>query len=99
MTTKEELDKIALEKHPVEMDGEYDKNQYVRQVFINGYLLGMKSMIEEKVKIVECPDCDGDGEFYVDTSSQCTTRMNDCCGGCGYDVTCETCDGTGEVEE
>ena len=47
ITSKEELDAIALEKHPVEIDASgHDKNNFVRQVFINGYLLGMKAIIE-----------------------------------------------------
>lgn len=99
MTSQTELNEIALKKHPVEMDSGYDKNNYVRQVFINGYLLGMKSMIEEgKIEMVDCPDCDGEGTYYIDTSNQCTTRMNDCCGGCGHYVDCENCDGTREIE-
>ncbi len=48
---------------------------------------------------VDCPECEGEGTYYVDTSRQCTTRMNDCCGGCGYDVDCETCNGTGLIEK
>ena len=48
---------------------------------------------------VDCPECDGEGTWYNDTSYQCTTRMNDCCGGCGYDVDCENCNGTGLIEK
>ena len=25
-------------------------------------------------------------------------HMSNCCGGCGYNVPCETCDGEGEIE-
>ena len=47
LTSKEELDRIALQKHPVELDEfGHDKNNFIRQVFINGYLLGMKAIIE-----------------------------------------------------
>ena len=49
--------------------------------------------------VIECPDCDGEGTWYNDTSYQCTTRMNECCGGCGYDVDCGNCNGTGLIEE
>lgn len=53
-----------------------------------------------KAKMIECPDCNGDGERYEDTSRQCTkTPWQECCGGCGYYYDCETCKGTGEVEE
>lgn len=47
LTSKEELNRIALQKHPVELDASgHDKNNLIRQVFINGYLLGMKAIIE-----------------------------------------------------
>lgn len=45
----------------------------------------------------ECPDCE-EGQVYVDTSSSCGTYRGDCCGGCGHDEECETCNGTGEIE-
>jgi len=45
--TQEDLDAIALQKHPIEMDENgFDKNHLLRQVFINGYLLGMKAIID-----------------------------------------------------
>ena len=44
----------------------------------------------------KCEECEGEGTIYIDTSPSCQVRMNDCCGGCGYDATCETCDGTGD---
>lgn len=52
-----------------------------------------------EIKYVPCtnPECE-EGQVYIDTSHQCIRRMNDCCGGCGYNVTCDTCDGSGEVE-
>ena len=46
---------------------------------------------------IECPDCE-EGYNWVDTSRSCGTYIGDCCGGCGYDEKCETCDGTGKVE-
>ena len=47
ITSKEELDEIAFKKHPVELDPSgHDRNNLLRQVFINGYLLGMKAIIE-----------------------------------------------------
>ena len=52
-----------------------------------------------KTKMKDCPDCE-EGTYYVDTSRQCTkTPWQECCGGCGYEVTCETCKGTGEIED
>jgi hypothetical protein len=51
-----------------------------------------------EAKMKDCPDCE-EGTYYVDTSRQCTTWRSECCGGCGYEVTCETCNGTGEVEQ
>lgn len=47
----------------------------------------------------ECPDCNGEGTWYNDTSRQCTTYRGDCCGGCGYYVDCDTCNGKGEIEK
>jgi hypothetical protein len=49
-------------------------------------------------KMIECPDCE-EGKRYEDTSRQCTTWRSECCGGCGYYYQCETCKGTGEVED
>jgi hypothetical protein len=47
LTSKKELDEIALQRHPVELDEfGHDRNNLIRQVFINGYLLGMKAIIE-----------------------------------------------------
>ncbi len=45
-----------------------------------------------------CPDCE-EGKYYVDTSRQCTTWRSECCGGCGYYCECQTCYGSGEVED
>jgi hypothetical protein len=50
-------------------------------------------------EIIECPDCE-DGVVYVDTSYQCSVYpIGDCCGGCGHYQECDTCSGTGEIEE
>jgi hypothetical protein len=51
-----------------------------------------------ETKMKPCSDCE-EGKYYVDTSRQCTTWRSECCGGCGYEVTCETCNGTGEIED
>ena len=59
-----------------------------------------ESVYEPKeVEMIECPDCNGEGTWYNDTSRQCTTYRGDCCGGCGYYVDCDTCNGTGEIEK
>ena len=50
-------------------------------------------------KMIECPNCEGEGKVWEDTSRQCTTWRSECCGGCGYYCECETCHGRGEVEE
>ena len=47
---------------------------------------------------IECPDCE-DGAYFEDTSYTCTKYIGDCCGGCGYMKKCETCEGTGKVEQ
>ena len=48
----------------------------------------------------ECQECEGEGTIYIDTSHSCTkTPWQECCGGCGYDATCEKCNGTGENKE
>jgi hypothetical protein len=52
-----------------------------------------------ETKMKPCPDCE-EGTYYVDTSRQCTkTPWQECCGGCGYEVTCDRCDGSGEIED
>jgi hypothetical protein len=51
-----------------------------------------------ETKMKDCPDCE-EGKYYVDTSRQCTTWRSECCGGCGYEVTCDRCNGTGEIED
>jgi len=49
-------------------------------------------------EMIECPDCEGEGEYYIDTSRQCTTLRSECCGGCGYNEPCETCNGKGKIK-
>lgn len=51
------------------------------------------------IKYIECPDCEGTGEHYEDTSGSCMTVVSECCGGCGYTYGCETCEGKGEIEK
>jgi len=47
ITSDRELQELALQKHPIEMDEfGFDKNHLLRQVFINGYLLGMTAIID-----------------------------------------------------
>ena len=53
--------------------------------------------MNEEEKWIECDNCDGEGEVYVDTSRQCTTYRNECCGGCGYTDTCPDCEGEGLI--
>jgi DnaJ-class molecular chaperone len=52
-----------------------------------------------ETKMKDCPDCEGEGEKYEDTSRECTSPRSECCGGCGHYYDCETCNGTGEVED
>lgn len=46
----------------------------------------------------ECSECSGSGFMYVDTSSSCTVMRGECCGGCGYNTACDSCNGEGEIE-
>ena len=56
--------------------------------------------MKKEITMIECPDCEGEVTIYVDTSSMCTVYpIGECCGGCGHNEECETCDGSGEVEE
>ena len=59
-----------------------------------------ESVYEPKeVEMIECPDCNGEGTWYNDTSRQCKVYRGDCCGGCGYEVPCDNCNGIGEIEK
>jgi hypothetical protein len=57
----------------------------------------MRKPLELPVKMQECPECE-EGQCYEDTSRSCLKPMNECCGGCGYNYTCQRCNGTGEIE-
>ncbi len=48
-------------------------------------------------RIIECPDCGGDG--YVCPDCGVPVQEDDICEGCGEDgECCDACQGTGEVE-
>lgn len=51
---------------------------------------------EPAIQDLLCKDCNGEGTRYDDTSGNCMTAPSECCGGCGHEYECETCDGTGE---
>ena len=53
-------------------------------------------MIEE---LIDCHECDGEGKLYIDTSRNCTVYRNECCGGCGYDVVCNICNGEKQIKK
>lgn len=44
-----------------------------------------------------CEACNGEGTVYE--MIECGRSMSDCCGGCTRDVRCETCGGSGQVED
>jgi len=95
MTYKEAIKK-AREKYPLralEKEGSeaFNNNQKLRR---QGYIEFFEDMFMK-----DCPECDGEGQFYEDTRGSCTVYRGDCCGGCGYDVDCENCNGTGLIEK
>jgi hypothetical protein len=45
---------------------------------------------------VECLECEGHGEHHI---RRCVDYSNECCGGCIDTEICETCKGTGYVDE
>lgn len=51
----------------------------------------------EQVTEIECPDCNGEGEESELTG--CDKPSSMCCGGCSVMVDCETCAGSGVIEE
>ena len=51
----------------------------------------------EKV-LLECEKCGGYGVVDQDASWHCGTPRWQCCGCCTEEVTCDQCDGTGEIE-
>jgi len=48
---------------------------------------------------MECSNCNGLGEVYVDESRYCREYIGTCCMGCGHDEECSECNGTGNVEQ
>jgi len=60
-----------------------------------------KELFEQlrEIEMIECPNCNGEGTWYNDTSRQCKVYRGDCCGGCGYEVPCDNCNGIGEIEK
>lgn len=46
-------------------------------------------------RLVECPECEGSGYYYV--GPMCTMPASMCCGGCYDEVFCKECDGKGEI--
>jgi hypothetical protein len=46
---------------------------------------------------VECPECYGKGT--LEYGPECYLPASMCCGGCYKTVTCEYCDGTGEMTQ
>ena len=46
-----------------------------------------------------CENCGGEGTVFESTWQNCTVYpIGECCGGCGHDIECEDCGGTGEIE-
>ena len=52
-------------------------------------------MIEE---YTERPHCNGEGVIFIDTRNQCFKHASECCGGCGYNIPCQMCEGSGEFK-
>ena len=53
----------------------------------------------DEIEMIPCPDCE-EGQVWIDESRSCGVYpIGECCGGCGHNEKCETCDGTGEIEE
>ena len=42
-----------------------------------------------------CENCEGSGSVWEFTGYYCSRAVSDCCGGCGEDIDCSECDGTG----
>ena len=55
--------------------------------------------MKKEIEKIECPDCEGTGEIYTTSPSECNVVRGECCGGCFGEVDCETCEGTGEIDE
>lgn len=52
----------------------------------------------EKEDLPDCSECDGSGEINTISPSQCTSSIDECCGGCFGEEECENCNGTGKIE-
>ena len=84
-----ELEAIANEKHKEKIKALFQSVKYSE--YLDDEM--------DEGGMIECPDCYGEGTYYVDTTRQCTkSPWQECCGGCGHDIDCETCGGTGEIE-
>jgi hypothetical protein len=46
---------------------------------------------------MECKECFGSGTYEV--GPNCSMPASSCCGGCYETVRCETCNGTGKIED
>jgi len=57
----------------------------------------------KKIKVMknrffkQCEDCDGEGTVSV--GPNCSYPASMCCGGCYDEEDCDTCNGSGEVED
>lgn len=100
-----ELEAIANEKHKERIKALFQSVKY--SDYLDDEMEEIKKRLEElkndehmdEDRMIECPDCYGEGTYYVDTTRQCTkSPWQECCGGCGHDIDCETCGGTGEIE-
>ena len=95
----EQATELTDEKHSERLDTkENEGSELPSEKQKNKQTCGFCVELKE-VEMIECPDCNGEGTWYNDTSRQCTTYRGDCCGGCGYYVDCDTCNGTGEIEK
>ena len=106
MKTREQAEARALELYPIHEEFDVDRLKPLRDAYLQGWQEAQQNkqtcgfcVDPKEVEMIECPDCNGEGTWYNDTSRQCTTYRGDCCGGCGYDVDCDTCNGTGEIEK
>ena len=50
-------------------------------------------------ELIECPDCEGEGEVATTSPSACSSSIDECCGGCFGEVKCETYNGTGLIDK
>ena len=80
---------IYLKDDEITFTGEHGVSDYEDQ-------FGFK--IVEVPEYIECPKCDGEGQYWKDESRLCSAPVSSCCGGCGFDVECDECSRTGKVE-